>query len=136
MSYHFSPREHSSKPLLAFLIGAMGTLIVGGYYLFGPKGSQHRTDVDRLVKRTKFQILDKLQQIENVTEVQYYKIVDEVVRQQGRLRGIGAEKLHELSENFRMRWDEMKELAHEARDEAEKELREEEKHLMKNIEKL
>lgn len=126
MSYHISPQEHSSKPLLAFIVGAVGTLIVGGYFLFGPKGRQHRSDVDRFVKRSKFEILDKLQDLEHVTEEQYYKIVDEVVRQQGRLRGISIEKLNELSENFRMRWNEMKSIAHNARNEAEKELLQEE----------
>lgn len=127
MRHHNYPSEHHGGSILAFIAGASVALIAAGYYLYGPRGERHRHDVDRWVRRAKFEILDKMADIENITEEQYHRIVDEVTHRFGRLREISQDRIDRARENFKGRWNEMREAARQARDEARRELEAEER---------
>lgn len=126
MSLHL-PGNRSRGSLLAFVVGVTTAVIVGGYFLFGPKGHKNRMHIDRWLKRARFAILNRMETIENITEQQYYTIVDEVVEGYGKLRAMSQEKIEKGKESFRQRWQEMREAAQRARDEARAELEEDER---------
>lgn len=115
---------HTGKSVLPFVVGIAATVLVGGYVLFGPEGRRNRRNVDRYIKRAKYQILDKMEHLEDVTEDQYHKIVDEVMAKYGSVKEIGGDKWQLVSDRFKDRWNEMREAAREARDDVKRELEE------------
>jgi hypothetical protein len=129
MNYHPSHHRDSGGGLIAFVAGVATTLALGGYFLFGPKGKENRREIDRWVKKTTGEILERIENIEEVTEDQYRTIVDEVTYRQAKLEGMGDRALGRLRGYFKSRWDEMKNAAKEARKEAEREVKSEESYL-------
>ena len=121
MEYHNRAKTHK-VPFIAFLAGVFITLAAGGYYLFGPQGERHRREVDRWLKRARYEIIQRMERIENITEEQYRKIVDEVAEKYATMKGYGQEKAALLRDTFRRKWTEMKEAARQAREEAEAEV--------------
>ncbi len=121
----YRTHEPSHHSIFAFIAGVTTATLVGGYFLFGPKGREHRRNVDRWIKRARFEILDRIEAIEDITEQQYHTIVDDVTYRYGQLKGVGQEKIEQAREYFRARWHEMRVAATQAREEARRELEEE-----------
>ncbi len=106
----------------AFLAGAATTAAVGGYLLYGPHGARNRKKLDAWMNNAKAEILERMEQIGEVTEQQYHTIVDEVADRYADMRTIGAAKAKQFSREFKRRYQEMREAARRAADEAEQEL--------------
>lgn len=126
MHIHSQYPERSHHSLFAFAVGAFLALAIGGYIFFGPEGANNRRKFDRWLRRARYEILTRMEQIEDVTEEQYQKIVDEVLYRRNQLRTIGKEALDRAREQFRGRYLEMKDAVRRAAEEAHTELEEEE----------
>jgi hypothetical protein len=110
--------------IMAFLAGVAATVAIGGYLLYGPKGRQHRKQVEQWVARAKAEILEKMDRAEEVTEEQYHKIVDAVMKRYGTMKEIGKEKAGEAAESFKRRWEEMREASRHAKERARRDVEE------------
>jgi hypothetical protein len=127
MNMHYNTsHESAGGSLLAFFAGIATTVAVGGYFLFGPKGRENRRGIDRWVKRMTVEVLDKMEDIEDITEEKYHAIVDEVTARQGQLRGLRQSFIERVREDMKSRWEEMKAAARKARAEALAEMEKEE----------
>lgn len=113
--------------LAGFILGALSSAAIGGYYFFGPRGRQHRDDMERWVLKAKAEVLDGMGRIQDVTEDQYHRIVDEVADRYGQMTDVGRDRARRFSQRFKERWQEMREKARVARDRAERELEEEDR---------
>ncbi len=126
MHHNTSSHESAGGSLLAFFAGIATTVAVGGYFLFGPKGRENRRGIDRWVRRMTVEVLDKMEDIEDMTEEKYHAIVDEVTARQGQLRGLKESFVMRIREDMKSRWEEMKAAAKKARADALAEMEKEE----------
>ena len=122
-SYH----RPGGSALFAFLAGVSTAMLIGGYYLFGPNGQRNRMKTDRWIRRVRYEILQKMDALEDITEQQYHKIVDDVLSRYHSFKEISKEKMDRVSEDFRGKWLEMREAARRAKEEARTELEDEER---------
>jgi len=123
-SYH---NNSSGHPILAFLAGAATVTALGGYFLYGPKGPENREKLSRWMLRAKREILTKMETIEDLTEDKYHTIVDEVTSRFGQMKHIGDEKATEVAQSFKEKWEDMRDMVAQAREDAENEIAEEER---------
>ena len=114
--------HHGGGNIGAFLLGALAATAIGGYFLYGPHGAEHRKTVGKWVKSAKAEILKRMDQIQDVTEEQYGKIVDEVTDRYSAMAEVGQEKASQASAYFKRQWDKMRDAARRAKEEAEEEL--------------
>jgi hypothetical protein len=122
----YSSHNNSGHSLLAFVAGATMALVLGGYYLFGPRGRENHEKVSRWMLRAKRDILAKMETIEDLTEDKYNTIVDEVTGRYSKMKHIGGEKAAQAAGTFKEKWEDMRDMVAEAREEAEREITEKE----------
>ncbi len=118
--------NNSSSSLLAFLFGVVTTAAVGGYLLYGPRGRENRENLSRWMLRAKRDILTKMETAEDLTEEKYRAIVDDVTGRYAKMRHVGNTKAAALAESFKAKWEDMRDMVAEAREEAEREIAEKE----------
>lgn len=106
----------------AFLAGAATTAAVGGYLLYGPHGARNRKKLDAWMSSAKAEVLERMEQIGEVTEQQYHTIVDEVADRYADIHTIGTAKARQFSRELKRRYKEMREAAQQAAAEAKQEL--------------
>lgn len=102
------------KTVLAFLAGAAVATIAGMYYLYGPRGREHREKVEFWVEDAKREIADKVERARDFTEDAYYEIVDRVTERYARMKDIGKEKAQNLADELKTHWAHIKEEADRA----------------------
>jgi len=119
---HHNRHSQPSLHLASFLAGAAATALVGGYYLYGRNGAQHRKQVERWLLEAKADILERMQKTQDVTEDQYRRIVDEVLSRYQSAKGVTEERAAEAASSFKHKWEDMREAAKRASEEARKEL--------------
>lgn len=111
--------------LLAFLAGALSAAAVGGYYLYGPNGRQHRRDTEDFIESVKDQIFDKMNEAGDWSRDTYDRVVGEVTHDATLVRRIGAGRARLLASRLKAKWAEMREEAENAAGQAELELAQE-----------
>mgnify|MGYP003393910133 CR=1 FL=1 len=118
-------QHHRGAGVGAFLAGAATALAVGGYFLYGPNGKENRKKMERWTMKARAEILEKMGDIQDITEDQYYKIVDTVLSRYGTMKAVGKEKAALAAESFKAHWEEMRVRARQAAEEAREELEDE-----------
>jgi len=121
---HHQPNQNGSQ-FGAFLLGAATALVVGGYFLYGPEGKQHQKKIERGVMRAKAEILERMRKTQDMTEEQYRNTVDQVIATYVKAKAVTEEHAERASAQFKQKWNEMREMAKDAANEARKELAEE-----------
>ncbi len=113
------------KLLLAFVAGAATTAAVGGYYLYGPRGRQHRQQIEETIGLTQKRILQRMQDMGDWSRETYNSVVDEATHDADLVRRIGQARAQRLAQRFKRRWREMRDQAENAAGQAELELAQE-----------
>lgn len=122
MYYYARKKESPANSIFAFLAGAATMAAAGAYYLYGPKGDQHRKQMDQGARRLKRELVARMNEIEDITQEKYEDIVDEVLSRYELTRRITKDKAARISDSLKARWEEMKDAAERARMDAELEL--------------
>lgn len=104
---------------LGFVAGVVSTVAAGGYFLYGPKGRQHRRKVERWVMRARMEILDRMEDLGDISKEQFHAIVDRVTRRYGSMRHIGRTRAREVADDLKSRYEEMNAEARRARSESD-----------------
>jgi len=115
-------QHHGGGHLGSFLLGVLTTAAIGGYFLYGPRGKEHRKAVEHWMTKARAEILKRMEQAQDMTEEQYHRIVDEVTNRYGVLAEVGKEKASSAGTYFKRQWDKMREAARKGKQQAEDEL--------------
>lgn len=102
----------------AFVAGVATAVAVGAYFFTGPEGRRNRRRAEIWALRAKAELLERIEDAGDMTEAQYHRLVDEVTGNYEKLRRFSRERAAALSEEFKDHWDDMKESARRARQEA------------------
>lgn len=111
--------------LLAFIAGAATAAAVGGYYLYGPNGRQHRRGAEDFIESTKEKIQDRMEEAGDWSRDTYDRVVNEVTHDVRLVRRIGSTRAKLLAQRFKNKWQEMRDAAENAAGQAELELAQE-----------
>jgi hypothetical protein len=125
MNYRNYDNGDNSGKLLAFLAGAATAAAVGGYYLYGPNGKQHRKETEDFIESTKETIQDRMEEAGDWSRETYDRVVNEVTHDTRLVRRIGATRAKILAQRFKNKWQEMRDAAENAAGQAELELAQE-----------
>lgn len=101
--------KKTSKTKMGLGIGA-GLAVAAaavGYYLYGTKdGIKKRKKLEGWMLRAKGEILDRLEELEDVTEEQYNEIVDTVLADYKKIKD--SEKVEKLQKDLKKHWKNLK----------------------------
>lgn len=100
--------SNTSKMMEAGL-GLAAVAALGAYLLYGKEGAKNRQKVSGWMLKLKGEVLEKAEEIKEINQEEYYKIVDEVTARYSKLEAVGAEELKHLKEDLRNAWTHMAE---------------------------
>jgi hypothetical protein len=93
----------SSKTLLALGAG-VAALATTTYYFFGPKGEKHRDDLKGWMIKMKGEIIDRIEDVKELTEPVYREIIDSVVATYATTTKVSKEELAAFAERLKAQW--------------------------------
>jgi hypothetical protein len=92
----------------AFIAGASAATVVGGYFLYGPKGKENRKKVEGWVVKAKGEVLEKIENTKEMSEEKYAQIIDTVTAKYGKAKHIGRDRAAKLGTELKHHWKEVK----------------------------
>ncbi|MES2930432.1 MAG: hypothetical protein V4665_01465 [Patescibacteria group bacterium] len=75
-----------------------------GYLLFGPDGKKNRKAIKGWAVKMKGEIIEKFEQVKDLTEPVYQKIVDEVQAKYSKMKNVDPKELQALVGEIRKHW--------------------------------
>ncbi|HBB67628.1 MAG TPA: hypothetical protein DCZ93_10100 [Elusimicrobia bacterium] len=85
-------------------IGLAALAALGTYLLYGKRGAENRERISGWMLKLKGEVLEKAEEIKELNEEEYYKIVDEVTARYAKLQKVGAEELKHLTGELKGAW--------------------------------
>lgn len=85
-------------------IGVAAIAALGTYLLYGERGEKNRQIVSGWILKMKGEVLEKVEEIKDLNEEEYYKIVDEVSTRYAKLGKVGAGELKHLTGELKNAW--------------------------------
>ncbi len=93
----------SSGTILAIGAG-VAALATTTYYFFGPKGKDHRHHLKGWMIKMKGEIIDRIEDVKELTEPVYKEIVDSVVASYATTTKVSKEELAAFAERLKGQW--------------------------------
>ena len=85
-------------------IGLAAIAALGTYFLHGARGEKNRQMIAGWILKMKGEVLEKVEEIKEINEKEYYKIVDEVSARYAKLEKVGAAELKNLTKDLKGAW--------------------------------
>ncbi len=99
--------NNSSVAKVVTIGATVAALSVGAYILFGPNGKKNRKAIKGWAIKMKGEIIEKLENIKDVTAPVYEKIVSEVANKYSKLKNIDAKDLEAEVSTLKKHWKAM-----------------------------
>lgn len=89
----------------ALAVGAgVAAVSAAAYLLFGPEGKKNRKKVKGWAIKMKGEMIEKLENLQEVTEPVYHKVVDEVSAKYAKLKNIDEKDVAEAVNEVKKHW--------------------------------
>ena len=98
-----------TEQLVGAGIGVAAVVALGTYFLYGKNGARNREKIAGWMLKLKGEVLEKVEEINDLNEQAYCKIVDEVSARYAKLEKVGAEELKHLASELKGAWGHLSE---------------------------
>lgn len=89
-------------------VGAgIAALSAAAYLLFGPEGNKNRKKIKGWAVKMKGEIIEKLEEVKEVTEPVYNKIIDEVGAKYAKAKGLTEQEVKDAVAELKKHWKNM-----------------------------
>ena len=111
MNTQAKPESGNAERALAIGGGVAlaAALILGAYFLYGKDGAKNRKKVRGWALKMKGEILEKMEQIPEISEEIYSKLIDEASSRYEALKNVDPEELKEMVKELKGHWDSIQE---------------------------
>ena len=88
-------------------MGVAAVAALGAYFLYGKNGARSRVKITGWMLKLKGEVLEKVEEIKDLNEQEYYKIVDEVSARYAKVEKAGAEEVKHLATELKGAWNQL-----------------------------
>ncbi len=102
--------KHNDNGALGKTIVGLGAAaaLVGTYLLYGSKkGPARRAKVQGWMFKMKGEVLDEIENLKEVSEDVYYKIVDEVKDKNKKMKNVSQDEVEDVASEIKEGWDDV-----------------------------
>lgn len=85
-------------------VAGVAALSAAAYLLFGPEGKKNRKKISGWAVKMKGEIIEKFEDLKEVTEPMYNKVVDEVSSKYAKAKNLSAEEVAEVVGEIKKHW--------------------------------
>lgn len=110
MVYFYPMNKKDTVKVIGLSLGALAAAAAGTYFLFGKNAKvvKARKQVKSWSLKLKGDVLEKLENVENITEDGYYKIIDDVSKGYKAIKTIDGLELMESVNDLKKHWKDIK----------------------------
>lgn len=90
-------------------MGVAAVAALGTYFLYGKNGARNREKIAGWMLKLKGEVLERVEEIKDLNEQEYYKIVDEVSARYAKLEKVGVEEVKHLAAELKGAWNHLNE---------------------------
>ncbi|MDO8803089.1 MAG: hypothetical protein Q7R35_01540 [Elusimicrobiota bacterium] len=94
-----------TEQIIGASMGVAAVAALGAYFLYGKNGDRNRRKIAGWMLKLKGEVLEKVEEIKDLNEQEYYKIVDEVSARYAKLEKVGAEEVKHLAAELKSAWN-------------------------------
>ncbi|MEX0652310.1 MAG: hypothetical protein WD509_03220 [Candidatus Paceibacterota bacterium] len=87
------------------LAGVAAAAAAGAYYLYGPKGKQHRTKIKSWTLKAQGEVMERVEKLKEVDRESLNKIVDMVAKKYKTAQGVSTAEVMEFAKDVKGQWD-------------------------------
>jgi len=103
--------EDKKKSHTGLIAGVSAALAAGAVYFFGPEGDRHRQKLRGWVLKTRGEVLEQLENLEEVSKEKYEEIVDAAIAKFAEQKAEKESQVEELRKFLKEEWAEIKKQA-------------------------
>ncbi len=96
-------KSMSGKSMVAIGAG-VAALATASYYFFGPKGKSHRKTMNGWMIKLKGEIIEKIEDVKELTEPIYHEIVDASIASYDTTKKVGKKELKVFADDLKAQW--------------------------------
>lgn len=100
--------KKSAAPKVIMGVATLVAAAAGAYFLYGKEGAKNRTKVKGWALKMKGEVLERLEQLQDVSEEVYTKVVDEVSAQYRKLQNVDTSELEATVKDMKRHWKNIK----------------------------
>ncbi len=98
-----------NKATVAAGAGLVAAAAAGAYFLFGTKeGKKTQKKMKGWMVKAKGEVMDKLEDMKDVSEDSYYDVVDKVTKKYSKLKKVQGPEIESLVKDLRKHWKNIK----------------------------
>lgn len=102
-------KSSNSNVAVGLGIGALAATVAGAYYLYGStKGPARRKALKIWTLRMKADVMEQLENMKDLTEVKYHKVIDMVSEKYQSMKNIDSSELDKTVKVLKAHWKEIK----------------------------
>jgi len=105
MSKKANNKSNVGKAIVAGV--GVAALSAAGYLLFGPEGKKNRKQIKGWAVKMKGEMIEKFEDMKEVTEPMYHKVVDEISAKYAKSKGVSQEEITEVVGELKKHWKAM-----------------------------
>ncbi len=94
-----------TEQLIGAGLGVAAVAALGAYFFYGKNGGRNRGKIAGWMLKLKGEVLERVEEIKDLNEQEYYKIVDEVAAGYAKLEKAGAEEVKHLAAELKGAWN-------------------------------
>jgi hypothetical protein len=92
-----------------FVLGAGAVAALAtGYFLYGPKGKEHRKQVRAWTVKAKGEVLQELERMKNVSKESYDQVIDKTTKRYEKVKDISQDEADKLNKELKRYWSDIK----------------------------
>jgi hypothetical protein len=98
-------KQDSSKLGVGVALAAAAAATAAGvYFLSGDRGAKNRKAIKGWALKAKGEVLEKIENLKEVNEETYYKIIDSVAKRYEAMKNVDAEELGKMAAELKSHW--------------------------------
>lgn len=93
-----------TEKMVGASLGVAAIAALGTYLMYGERGERNRKIIAGWALKMKGEVLEKVEEIKELSEEEYFRIVDEVSARYSRLGRVSAEELRHMTSELKGAW--------------------------------
>lgn len=85
-------------------VAGVAALSAAAYMLFGPAGKKNRKKISGWAVKMKGEIIEKFEDMKEITEPMYHKVVDEISSKYAKAKNVSADEIAEVVSEIKKHW--------------------------------
>ena len=101
-------RKKTADKIIKAGVGLAALAAAGTYFLYGKKGAKNREMIAGWTLKMKGEVLEKMEEIKELNEDKYYKLVDTVAARYKKLKKVSDSELKHMVNELKSGWEHIK----------------------------